>query len=273
MSRVTRLPSLGLSSLANGWGHLALYVCAMGTLGVSAVHSGYALSESIWHAAVENSVEPTRTPSRVEKFLAAKADAEQRAEPRPYRPVVALVRPDIHPAALAAAIDRTELASIHEYPEHHRIMAKAVKPYTRPLDVASWRAPAVQVAGIACLASGCRDSERAAASTDQSSRVETAALDADAAGIGFASSSEDIDAFETEPEVKSLAKPYRLGKGRASARTKPSRKVLTPYGDGPAIVKFFVDPATPGNSDPGYNGLRVAETPGDIIRRTLRGTI
>ena len=57
----------------------------------------------------------------------------------------------------------------------------------------------------------------------------------------------------------------KLAKNRSGARQKPSRKVLTQYADETAIVKFFVGP--------GATSVRVAETPGDIIRRTLRGTI
>lgn len=233
----------------------------MATLGVSAVVASYAVSERIWHASIENSAEKPRVMSRVEKFYAAKANAALRPAPGPYRPVVALVRPDIHPAVLAAAMDRTESAT------HSDQTAVAdVSKETRTLDVSSWRAPETQVAGLACSADGCRDSDRAPIA--DAVKLEVASLDVesttiDVATIDTATVIDENETFETEPLV--MPKPYKLGKNRASARQKLSRKVLTQYGDETGIVKFF--------GGQGNTGLRVAETPGDIIRRTLRGTI
>lgn len=254
----------GTSSLAIGWRQCALYVAAMATLSVSAMLAGYVLSESIWKAAVASASDQPRAMSRVEKYFAAKANAALRAEPGPYRPVVALVRPDIHPAALAAALDRTELASALEYPEHHGVATVESAPVAQNYDIASWRQPAVHVAGITCSQSECHDSDQPSVVADQREPVEVAAAEIDATDIVFATSSADSETFATEPLVKPLPK-YRLGKGRANARQKPSRKVLTQYADEQGIVKFFVGP--------GATSLRVAETPGDIIRRTLRGTI
>ena len=265
---------LGKSSLAIGWRQCALYVVAMSTISVAAMCAGYVVSESIWKAAVDNASDQPRALSRVEKYFAAKANAEMRAEPGPYRPVVALVRPDIHPAALAAALDRTELASALEYPEHHPVETVDAapvnaEPVAQIYDIASWRLPAVQVAGITCTQSECHDSAQPSVVTDEHEPVEVAAAEINATEINatdivFATSSADGETFATEPLVKPLTK-YRVGKGRANARQKPSRKVLTQYADEPGIVKFFVGP--------GATSLRVAETPGDIIRRTLRGTI
>lgn len=255
---------LGKSSLAIGWRQCALYVVAMSTLSVAAMCAGYVVSESIWKAAVDNASDQPRALSRVEKYFAAKANAEMRAEPGPYRPVVALVRPDIHPAALAAALDRTELASALEYPEHHPVETVDAAPVSQSYDIASWRLPAVQVAGITCSQTECHDSDQPSVVTDEREPVEVAAAEIDATDIVFATSSAEGETFATEPLVKPLPK-YRVGKGRANARQKPSRKVLTQYADEPGIVKFFVGP--------GATSLRVAETPGDIIRRTLRGTI
>ena len=264
---MSRVP--GMTTLASGWRQCALYGVAMSALSLSAMGAGYALSESIWKASVENSADQQRTLSRVEKYFAAKANAAVRAEPGPYRPVVALQRPDIHPAALAAAMDRTELTSAIEYPEHHPVAVADMKSATT-VDIASWRAPAAAVAGIACSATECHDSglSQAAAEeadADQQQTAEVAALEVDAAEIVIATSSADSETFATEPLVKPLPKPYKLGKGRLSARQKPSRKVLTQYADEQAIVKFFVGP--------GATSLRVADTPSDIISRTLRGTI
>lgn len=263
MSRVPRLFLLSRSSLASDLGHYALYVCAMGTVGVAAVQGSYVLSENVWHAAAQSFTEPPRAPSRVEKYLLARANESVRAEPGPYRPVVALVKPAIHPAVLAAAMDRTELASAHEFPEHHRSVAAASAVDTRPLDMASWREPAARVAGVACVATGCRENEERAATGDVPSSIDIAQVDTDAADIGFATSSEDGETLATEQAVKQLPRPYRLGKG--TLRQKPSRKSGTQFGNEPAVVKFFTGPGT--------TGLRVAETPGDIISRTLSGTI
>ena len=263
---------LGMTTLANGWRQCALYVGAMSTLSLSAMAAGYGLSESIWKATVENSSDQPRALSRVEKYFAAKAKAAARKEPGPYRPVVALVRPDIHPAALAAALDRTELASAIEYPEHHRpasvdtvVVAAPDTPLVQQVyDISSWRTPAVQVAGMTCSAASCGNNGQPSAAIEPDV-TEVAAADVAATEIVFATSRADNEIFETEPLVKPQPKPSKLAKSRSGARQKPSRKVLTQYADETAIVKFFVGP--------GATSVRVAETPGDIIRRTLRGTI
>lgn len=247
MSRVTRF-----STFANGMRPYAIYFCAMGGLGVSAVYAAHTLSDRLWHAAVANSADTPRGLSRVEKYFIAKSNIANRALPGPYRPVVALVKPSIHPGVLAAAMDRTELASAYEHPEHHAVVATS-EPATSSIDLASWRQPAVQVAGLACLETGCRDSADIPPSIDQPTRGT--AVDIEAAKIADNSVITEDAAALGDAAAQAIAKPDRLGKGR-TVRQKTSRKVVT---------QFF--------GIPEYPGLRVAETPGDIISRTLRGMI
>lgn len=249
MSRVTRL-----STFANGMRPYAVYFCAMGGLGLSAVYAAHTLSESIWQAAVANSADAPRVLSRVERYFITKTNIANRPLPGPYRPVVALVRPSIHPGVLAAAMDRTELASAHEYPEYHAVIA-TVEP-SAALDLASWRQPAVQVAGISCLETGCRDSAQSETGTDRATAATAVGVDATKVADNSVIAEEAVATDNAAAQV--VTKP---GKGR-TIRQKSSRKNQLVY---EPTLKFFVGPE--------YPGLRVAETPGDIISRTLRGTI
>lgn len=247
MSRVTRL-----STFANGMRPYAVYFCAMGGLGTSAVYAAHTLSDSIWHAAIANSADTPRALSRVEKYFIAKTNIANRSPPGPYRPVVALVKPSIHPGMLAAAMDRTELASAQEHPEHHAVVATS-EPGIGSIDLASWRQPAVQVAGLACLKTGCRDSAEIPSRGNQPTSATV--VDIEAEKIAEDSAIAEGEVAIGDAAAQAIAKPDRLGKGR-TVRQKSSRKVIT---------QFF--------GLPEYPGLRVAETPGDIISRTLRGTI
>lgn len=249
MSRVSRL-----STFAIGMRPYAVYFCAMGGLGLGAVYAAHTLSESIWHAAVANSADAPRALSRVDKYFISKSNIANRPLPGPYRPVVALVKPSIHPGLLAAAMDRTELASAHEYPEYHAVVA-ATAP-AAALDLESWRQPAVQVAGISCLETGCRDSAQNATSTDLP--TSATAVDVDATKLADNSVIAEDAVATGDAAAQAVTKP---GKSR-NLRQKSSRKNQLVY---EPTLKFFVGPE--------YPGLRVAETPGDIISRTLRGTI
>lgn len=233
MSRV-----VGLSHSAQGLGPYVLYVFAMGALGVSATHVASHLTHSIVVTASARNDSVKRAPSRVEKYFAMRAAAVRRIRPTSDIRVAALVRPEIHPAVLAAAMDRTEMASASEHPDYH---PSASIP------------PAPQVAGVACSPDGCHSSANRPESAADTTEVQIATAEGELA--------------------KQFTKPSTLGKGlpgdlASTRRQKSQRKFIDASIGNPAIVKYF-----PGTTTPMYETVRVAETPGDIIRRSLRGMI
>lgn len=255
MSRVPRV-----STLASGWGLCALYLCAMGTLGISAVHAAYALSESVWHAATANAVSKPRDLSRVEMFYATRVANSLKPRADAADPVVALVKPDIHPAALAAAIDRAEGAIAAEHTGQLPLPAQVADTQPNPssFDIKSWRTRAIAVAGLTCSATGCDDAEAAALSRGDAPADRTSTA-AEAEQMAYAIS----DEAAAEAAAITMQKPSKPGK--SAARQK--RKDMTQDGAEPSVVKYST-------YQPGGRGLRVAETPGDIIRASLlRGTI
>ena len=252
MLRVPRV-----STFTRGWGLFALYLCAMGAIGATAVQTAYAVSEGIWHAAVASAADKQRDLSRVEKFYAARAASWRKPRLPEPAPVLALERPDIHPAALAAAMDRTELASASEHPERHAAAVGLADHHrSEELDVASWRTRTIAVAGLTCSVDGCNDATLA---YDDGGVAEPSAT-ANADQVAYTIS--DEAAAEAANVTMEQAK---LEKARL-AQARQKRKALQDE-NAPFAVKFF-------EYQPGDRGLRVAETPGDIIRASLlRGTI
>lgn len=256
MSRVAGLPKF-----AHGWGHYCLYVSAMCTLGYGAAALGSRVTQSVVVAASERSDAEPRPLSRVERHFAIKMAAARKTRPVTDISVVALTQPEMHPGELAAAMDRTESATASEHPEYMAAVENAALPASAAVSAADAAgepsSPHVvvlnaspQVAGIACSPNGCLDS----------AAIDDSALETKIAAV------EEGLADET------FAKPYRLGKGGDAElmprRQKTSRKAPPTFDSEAAIVKFFS-----GSAVTTYAPLRVAETPGDIIRRTLNGTI
>lgn len=256
MSRVA-----GLSNYAQGWGHYCLYFFAMCALGFSAAALGSHVTQSMVAAASARTDWAPRALSRVEKHLAIKMAAARKTRPITDVSVIALTKTDMPAAELAIAMDRTELATASENTEYVAAADNEALPASAAASTAdaadNRSSPHVvvlnaspQVAGIACSSNGCLDS----------TAIDDSAVEA------------KIAAVEQGLTDETFAKPYRLGRGSDAElmprRQKTSRKGQPALGSETAIVKFFS-----GSAMTMYAPLRVAETPGDIIRRTLNGTI
>jgi hypothetical protein len=110
-----------VSAFVHWWGAYFLYFFVMSAIGVAAVHMGTRLTKKVAASASKSSTQTSadarpRALSRVEQNAGLKVVVDFNATHSPGRTVVALVRPDIHPADLAAAIDRSELPQLKSAP-------------------------------------------------------------------------------------------------------------------------------------------------------------
>lgn len=255
------------------WRGHTLYFCAMGTLSAVCFSVGGQLASTLATVASQSEETKQRPLSRVEKYLAIKAIERNRIRLVKKNIVTAMTAPELPPAVLAAALDRTETASIAEFPVEHAAFKIAQDKTEKPagahtvgvimetpsavqrstamtFTVLAYSAPvtAPLVAGIACSASGC---------TETVANTVTVAM--------------------ASPLPDNWPKPSRLGQNKQASssatraatttdRPKPARK-LAATSTPPMTSSLQSTPASP--SKP----VRIADTPGDIIRQSLRGTI
>ncbi|MEQ1651991.1 MAG: hypothetical protein ABL897_05855 [Hyphomicrobium sp.] len=101
-----------ITFLARWWGVYFLYFFVIGVLSIASLQLGSWLTKNVVASATAPERLGPRALSRVELHAGQQIPPQLNAVHSPARPVVALVRPDIHPMALAAGMDRSEGAQI-----------------------------------------------------------------------------------------------------------------------------------------------------------------
>lgn len=229
------------SNLARSWSGYLLYVLAVGAVATVSAAASARMTKTITAVAAQNGDNTPRLLSRVERHLLERTREAVRLPSPPPAEVVAMVRPAMHPADMASAMDRIESADVPvAAPGAARVAAN------RHVEVASCE---LAVCGNARLkgsevhgsqVKGWRKSAKS-----KSPAVRTAALK-----LKQAAAKRRFAAASTPIAGKSLAGKLGLLPKSASANGKPE-------------APKFVAPA---------DNLRLARTPGDIIRISLLGS-
>lgn len=207
-----------ITFLARWWGVYFLYFFVMGVLSIASLHLGSLLTKNVIASATTPEPLGPRALSRVELHAGQQIPPHLNAVHSPARPVVALVRPDIDPMALAAGMDRSERAQPQPVADGETTIVALTPPI---LTVAT------------CDVAIC-----------DPTRVKgwKKALAAKRAG-----------------EAKSVALRKTPGKTVIASSTKPG-----------FLKSQLGNPKIPPLSS--RKVIRLADSPGDIIRRSLSGT-
>lgn len=207
------------STLMRSWGSYFLYFFVMGLLSVASAHMGSKLTKNVVAAAVQSNIETSspgrpRALSRVEQNAGLLVATDLNATHSPARTAMAMVKPDIHPAELAAAIDRSEAPQLKASAATFAVAACGL-PACNPVRVKGWRKTLT------------------------------------------------VNSATQSARVASLAGPRKLLHKRRIVRLAPSKAAAQ------VAAAIKLSPALKPTLTDYVEAVRLADTPGDIIRLSL----
>lgn len=239
-----------LKFLTRWWGVYFLYFVVMGSLGVASAHLGSTLSKTVAANGLDGDVETPRALSRVERHASLKVPPQLDAVHSPARPVAAMIRPDIHPAALAASMDRAEEADAQA-----ALASTASEPATRMIRVAACALPA-------CDATRVKGWKKSIAAKRHGTAGRVVVLVKTTGSKVFVAKTPGSKSSVTKIAAADAA-------GVRAAAQKAGSKDVASNGKRP-LVRAVVLTSKAGHV-PAGGPIRLADTPGDIVRRSLSG--
>ncbi len=219
------------------WSVYLLYVLAVGGVATVCAEASARMTNKFTAANARKAAQSPRQLSRVERHLLERAREAVRLPPPPPEEVVALVRPAMHPADMASALDRIE----------------AVDAAADPSQTSSRHLELAACDSAVCGKPQVRGWRKTNTAMQPAAGPRQAKLKADGANRKM------LVAGKTAPLKGQSAKLPAVK--LASAKPLPAKMSLLPK-----LVAADAEDTSPSDT------LRLSRTPGDIIRISLLGS-